>query len=277
MTLWICQTCGLEHADTPEPPSTCAICSDERQYLTPAGQVWTTLEEIEANHAATISELEPGLHGITVSPKTGIGHRPILVVTDGGNVLWDPPAYIDDELVAAIRDLGGIDAIASSHPHLTGLSVTWSHTFGDIPVWVNADDQRWIRRPDPVIRLWQDQQEVVPGVMLVQCGGHFAGSAVLVWADGAEGQGVALSGDTFMVVADREWVTFQRSYPNDIPLSERSVRKIVAALEPFPFERAYSGFDGGRLAADAHHRVSASAERYIGWLRDDRQDPDERR
>jgi hypothetical protein len=55
------------------------------------------------------------------------------------------------------------------------------------------------------------------------------------------------------------------------------VRKIVAALEPFPFERAYSGFEGGVLATDAHARVRASAERYIGWLRDDLTDPDERR
>jgi hypothetical protein len=277
MTLWICRTCGLEHADTPEPPATCAICSDDRQYLTADGQVWTTLEEIQRYHTAALRELDAGLYGITVTPKTGIGHRPILVVTAGGNVLWDPPAYIDDALVAEIRALGGIAAIASSHPHLTGVSITWSHTFGGIPVWVNADDERWIRRPDPVIQLWQDQQEVLPGVTLVQCGGHFAGSAVLVWAEGADGQGVALSGDTFMVVADKRWVTFQRSYPNDLPLSERSVRKIVAALEPFPFERAYSGFDGGVLAHDAHDRVRASAERYIGWLRDEIVDPDERR
>lgn len=277
MTLWLCSTCGLEHADTPEPPATCAICSDERQYLPPGGQQWTTLETLQQDRSGTITELEPGLHGMTVTPGTGIGHRPLLVTNPAGNVLWDPPAYIDDALISEIQALGGLAAIASSHPHLTGLSVTWSHAFGKIPVWYNEDDQRWIRRPDDVIQLWRESREVLPGVTLVQCGGHFAGSAVLHWAGGAEGKGVLLAGDTFLVTADRNTVTFMRSYPNSIPLSERSVRRIIAAIELWPFDRVYTGFHPGLIEQNARERVRYSADRYIGWLRDDLEDPDERR
>jgi hypothetical protein len=30
---WIRVTCGVQQADTPEPPDGCAICADERQYV----------------------------------------------------------------------------------------------------------------------------------------------------------------------------------------------------------------------------------------------------
>jgi hypothetical protein len=70
----ICRTCAVEQPDTDLPASTCAICSDERQYVRPTGQQWTTLEELAAEgHTGTITEVEPGLHGITIEPTVGIG------------------------------------------------------------------------------------------------------------------------------------------------------------------------------------------------------------
>ena len=278
MTNWLCATCGLEYPDTPEPPpGDCAICADERQYLPPGGQQWTTLETLQKDHTGTFEAFEPDLYGITIEPKTGIGHRPLLVRTPHGNVLWDAPGYIDDHMIAKVEELGGLAAIASSHPHLTGLSITWSRAFGGVPVWYGEDDQRWIRRPDDVIRPWHGTQEVVPGVTLVQCGGHFAGSAVLHWAAGAEGKGAVFSGDTFYLVADQKNVSFMRSYPDLIPLSERSVRKIVDTLASWPFDRAYGGFAlPGVIRQGAAEAVRRSADRYIGWIRDELRDSDER-
>ncbi|MBA2468990.1 MAG: hydrolase [Chloroflexia bacterium] len=275
MTLWLCATCGIEHADTAEPPAACSICSDERQYLPPGGQRWTTLAELGEDRTADIDELEPDLYGITVTPKVGIGHRPLLVRTPAGNLLWDPPGFHDDVLIEAIKELGGLAAIACSHPHLTGVSISLSHRFGNVPVYHGEDDRRWIRRPDEAITLWRDTREVLPGLTLVQCGGHFAGSAVLHWREGAGGRGVLLSGDTFLVGSDRATVSFMRSYPNLIPLSERSVRKIIDAIAPWPYDRLYSGFHPGLIETDASKAVQRSAERYIGWLRDDIRDPDE--
>lgn len=220
--------------------------------------------------------LGPDLYGITIAPKVGIGHRPLLVRTPAGNLLWDAPGYYDDALLQEIRALGGLAAIASSHPHLTGVSISLSHAFGNIPVYVNEDDRRWIRRPDDVITLWRDTHEALPGLTLVQCGGHFAGSAVLHWRDGADGRGVAMSGDTFLLGADRATVAFMRSYPNLIPLSERSVQKIVDAIAPWPFDRLYSGFHPGLIRSGASDAVAHSAGRHIGWIHDDLRDPDER-
>ncbi len=50
-------------------------------------------------------------------------------------------------------------------------------------------------RPDRAIRYWDgDPLELLPGVTLVRCGGHFPGSAVLHWTGGVEGRGARLVG-----------------------------------------------------------------------------------
>ena len=67
---------------------------------------------------------------------------------------------------------------------------------------------------------------------------------MLHWAQGADGAGALLSGDILQVVADRRWVSFMRSYPNLIPLPASTVGEMVAALEPWPFQRLYGGWFG---------------------------------
>ena len=133
MPVWSCRTCAVEHPDTDAPPSpTCAICGDERQYVRPSGQRWTTLVELQTEgHRGRLEEVEPGLTGIVVEPQVGIGQRALLVQTPDGNVLWDPVGYLDDDLVAAVRDVGGVAAVAASHPHMFGAQVEWSRRFDD--------------------------------------------------------------------------------------------------------------------------------------------------
>jgi hypothetical protein len=85
---------------------------------------------------------------------------------------------------------------------------------------------------------------------------------VLYWRDGAEGRGVLFTADTMEVVTDTRYVTFMYSYPNQIPLPASKIRKIVAAVEPFAFDRLYEGF-GAIMDGDARQKVMNSAERYI--------------
>lgn len=275
MTIWICVTCGVEHADSPHPPEHCAICSDDRQWVPQTGQSWTTQDELAGAHEFVITELEPDLFTITLDPEFAIGQHTLLVRTPAGNLLWEPSGFMTAAMVEAVRDLGGVAAVTASHPHLTGAPISWSHEFDGVPVYVNADDKRWIHRPDDAIELWVDQVEVLPGLTLVQAGGHFPGSCVARWQAGAGGNGVLLVGDTLMVAADRASVSFMRSYPNNIPMSERLVRRIVAALEPLEYDRIYGAF-GGAISSNAQAVVRFSADRYIGWLRDEIRDPDER-
>ncbi len=46
MDNFICITCGTQYPSTQEPPHECHICNEERQYVHPNGQSWTTLEEM---------------------------------------------------------------------------------------------------------------------------------------------------------------------------------------------------------------------------------------
>lgn len=265
---WLCATCAVEHPRTEAPPKTCPICSDDRQYVRPAGQRWTTLSQLrESGRRGSVTELEPGMFGVTIDPGVGIGQQAILVRTPAGNLLWDPTGYVDDDLAAAVTDHGGIAAIAASHPHMFGVQVEWSRRFGDAPIWVNAADADWVQRTDPAIRTWTDHAEPVPGVTLHRIGGHFAGSAV-AHLTGADGRGVLLSGDTVAGTPDQKWVSFLRSYPNKVPLSAAVVGVVADRVGALSYDRLYDNFDG-RVPADAAAWVQRSAERYIGWVRGD--------
>lgn len=268
MTLWICLTCAVEYPDTAAPPTSCPICSDERQYVRPSGQRWTTLPELQTpERSATVNEVEPGLFGIEISPRVGIGQRPLLLRTPHGNLLWDPPGYLDEQLLADVAAIGGIAAIAASHPHMFGLQVEWARRFGDVPVYVAAADREWVQRDDPLIVAWDQPLEVLPGVNLHRIGGHFPGSAVARFT-GADGRGVLLTGDTVAGTPDEHWVSFLRSFPNKLPLSAAVIEKIAGRVLALDFDRLYDNF-GGRVVADAPAWVRRSADRYIGWVRGD--------
>ena len=197
----------------------------------------------------------------------GIGQRALLARTPGGNVLWDPVGYLDDDLVAQVRELGGVAAVASSHPHMFGAQVAWSRRFDDAPVHVVAADAAWVQRSDPVIRLVEETAEPVPGVRLVRIGGHFPGSAVL-HLTGQDGRGVLLSGDTVAGTPDEHWVAFLRSYPNKIPLSAAVVARVADRVVALDFDRLYDNF-GGRVRQDASRWVRRSADRVVAWTRGD--------
>ncbi|MDT7725482.1 MAG: hypothetical protein QOI21_2058 [Actinomycetota bacterium] len=262
MTIWICGTCGVEHPDSERPPAAdCVICADERQWIPDSGQVWTTLDKLATDgHELVYQEVEPGLHRFNREPRFGIGQWTHLVQTPAGNLLWDPPNHLDAPLADKIDELGGAAVIVASHPHMYGSQVSWSHRLGNIPVLVHTADRQWVRREDPVIGEWSGTEQVLPGVTIIEAGGHFPGAAVAHIAGG-----VLLTGDTVVPVAGTAWVTFMRSYPNMIPLSAGLVRRIVDRLEPYEFERIY-GLLGASVLADAKGAVRRSAERYIAWV-----------
>ncbi len=86
MQSFICVTCGVGHALSEAPPEHCAICDDERQYVTAAGQRWTTLAELQQTHSIAFNEQEPGLMGIGAVPSIAIGQRMLLIRQPGGGI-----------------------------------------------------------------------------------------------------------------------------------------------------------------------------------------------
>jgi glyoxylase-like metal-dependent hydrolase (beta-lactamase superfamily II) len=175
---------------------------------------------------------------------------------------------IHDETIDKIKELGGISKIAISHAHYYGTMIEWSKAF-DAPIYVHVDDRQWVVRPDDAVVYWEG--ETLPmgdGLTLIRCGGHFSGGQVLHWADGADGKGVLLTGDIINVVQDRRYVSFMYSYPNQIPMSAKKIRQIIAALEPYDYERVYSAWFGAVVQEKGKEAVKFSAERYIKAITD---------
>lgn len=264
MPNYICPTCGTQFAATDSEPDHCPICEDERQYVHPDGQRWITPAEIREKHHNLIREEAPGLIGIGAEPRFAIGQRALLVQTPQGNILWDCISFIDDETIAAVKARGGLSAIAISHPHFFSGMVEWSRAFDDAPIYLHESHREWVMRPNPAIVYWSgDTYRPFEGVTIIRCGGHFEGSSVLHWAAGAGGNGALLTSDTIYVAADRRYVTFMYSFPNLIPLPAAAVNRIVAAVEPFAFDRIYGGWFDGVIRSGAKAAVRRSAERYV--------------
>lgn len=269
MTAWICATCAVQQPDTEEPPAICPICDDERQYVGWDGQHWTTADDIASKHVSVVREEEPGLVGVGLEPGFAIGQRALLVRTSGGNVLWDCVPSVDAAAREAIAELGGIAAIAMSHPHFYGAYVDLADHF-DARVLIPAADRTWIQRPSPRVELFDDDAEAVPGVSVVRVGGHFAGASVLHWPDGADGRGALLTGDVITVVPDRNWVSFMWSFPNLLPLDASTVEAIAGRVEHLSFDRIYGGWWRRVVSEGGKAVVRRSAERYIARLRGER-------
>lgn len=266
MAAWICVTCGVQQPDSDEAPHRCAICDDERQYVGWQGQQWTTRQQLARDHTTVLREEEPDLVGIGTEPAVAIGQRALLVRTTQGNVLWDCVPLVDDDAIEQVHELGGIDAIAMSHPHFYGANVDIADAF-DARILIPRADQAWIQRRSPRIELFDNEVEPVPGVTVARIGGHFDGAAVLAWPAGSRGRGALLTGDTITVVADRGWVSFMWSYPNLIPLDETTVRTIAERVERFDFDRVYGGWWGRVVMHDGAAAVRRSADRYIARSR----------
>ncbi len=233
MEKWICKTCGTQFAPGENPPEACPICQDERQYVGYAGQQWTTLAQMQKDGFRNeFREHEPHLVGVGTTPTFAIGERALLLQTERENVLWDCMSLLDDETVAEIEKLGGLTAIAISHPHYYSTMVEWADRF-QVPIYLHAADRQWVMRPSERIRFWSgDTYELSDDITLIRLGGHFLGGTVLHWKR----------------------------------LSAAEVQRISETIAPYQFERLYGAWFERVVAHNAHDAVLRSAERYIRAL-----------
>jgi len=260
---FICVQCGTQFPESAQPPRSCPICEDERQFVRHTGQEWTTLERLRTDHHNRLDEEAPGLLGIGTEPEFAIGQRALLLQSPGGNLLWDCISLLDDETIAEVNSHGGIRAIAISHPHFYSSMIEWSKLF-DAEIFLHATDREWVMRKSPRIQFWDGTTlSLWGGMTLINCGGHFEGGTVLHWPAGANGKGALLTGDIITVVQDRRYVSFMRSYPNLIPLGASAINRIVERTGPFSFEHIYGGWWKANVLADAKAAVARSAERYL--------------
>ncbi len=267
MENYICTTCGVQIERTETVPAQCLICTEQRQYVSPKGQKWTTLEEMvhSKTYQNEIFKEEQELSSIRTVPSFAIGQTAYVVQGENFNVLWDCISYLDSQTIKTIKAMGGIDAIALSHPHYYSTQVEWADTF-DAKIYIHEDDKQWVTRPSDRIIFWSgESMEVAEGFILHRVGGHFKGATILEWENRKGGKGVLLTGDIVRVVADRDWVSFMYSYPNFIPLPAATVERIADQLNDIRFDRIYDAFHRTVLN-DAGEVVQKSAKRYVDAL-----------
>lgn len=271
MVAYLCVTCGTQYPESEKPPEHCPICEDERQYVGPDGQEWTTLDRVRQTHKNIIKREEENLHSINTEPKLGIGQRAFLIQTPAGNVLWDCVGLIDDATVAKVKELGGIAEIAISHPHYYTTMVEWSRAFGGVPIHIHEAERPWVMRPDPCVKFWSgERQEILGGLPLIRTGGHFEGYQVLLWPDGADGKGALMAGDQPQICMDPKQVSFMWSYPNFIPLNASTIKHVMTCLEPLEYDRVYGAFvvrGKGVIPTGGKEVVRRSADRYLRAIR----------
>jgi hypothetical protein len=268
MPLWSCEQCGAQFPDSTAPPSSCPICEDERQYVNWKGQQWFSREALVERHRIVWRD-DLGILGIGLEPGFAIGQRALIVPGRDGSVMWDCIPLATREAVDHVRSLGGLKAIAVSHPHYYGAVADWSEAFGGVPVYLHGDDRQWVTRAHPAIVPWTgDSRRISDDITLIRTGGHFAGGTILHWRAGAEGRGALLTGDVAMVAMDRRSLSFMYSFPNYIPLNAGAVRSVAQAVAPLAFDRIYGAWWGKNIEAGARAAFDASVQRYLAAISD---------
>lgn len=261
---FICVTCGVQHTLSESPPADCTICEDPRQYVPASGQRWITPTALAATHRNSYRQHEPNLLGIGTEPHFAIGQRALLVRTPQGNILWDCISLLDNATHEIVSALGGITAIAISHPHFQASMIEWSRAFGDAPIYIHEADREAVMRTDGPLIFWRGGRcDILDEVELINVGGHFEGASVLHWRAGARGRGVLLTADVVSVAMDTRYVSFLRSFPNYLPLGGASVERIMRMLDPLQFERIYGGWWHSTVKGDARRALERSARRYL--------------
>lgn len=134
---------------------------------------------LRKHHRNVIRKEEPNLYSIVTEPVFAIGQRAFLIRTPEGNLLWDSLALLDKDTKLKIESLGGVRAIAVSHPHFHTAMVDSSRAFGDARIHIHSLNKRWVMRRDANIRFWRGETlELFGGLRLVRTGGHFDGFQV---------------------------------------------------------------------------------------------------
>ena len=260
MPKFLCIACGVQYPESSIPPSRCIICEDPRQFVPKTGQGWTTAEKLGVDHFNAFRKIAPDLFAFSTMPRFGIGQRAFLIITPAGNILWDCISFLDSATVDIIRLLGGIKAIAISHPHFYSALATWGQTFA-CPVLVHDADRQWLVDPDSCVEFWTgESKDLLPGITVHRLGGHFPGSSALQWVERC----ALFPGDTVLVALDQKHVSFMWSYPNNVPLAAAEVQRIGGRLEALDVDSIYSPFwERGEIERDAKEAVERSIQRCL--------------
>jgi glyoxylase-like metal-dependent hydrolase (beta-lactamase superfamily II) len=257
----ICSTCGTSYLES-SAPKTCTICLDERQWVPPTGQSWTTPQNLLRNSSVKLNCLQAGLYEMEINPMFAIGQRALLVLSVEGNVLWDCFPLLDELTTEFIKSKGGLKAIAFSHPHFYSNMKFWADTF-DCPIYIHINDAAHIMMESDHIQLWEgDKLELWDGMKIMLIGGHFSGSSIL-HVPFLSREGTIICGDTLFLSPSKKHFSVVYSSPNRIPLPLSEMRRIKNRFDAIPFDSFYGYVRTQNLHQDVKGIFEKSMNRYF--------------
>lgn len=257
----ICKTCGTRYAEEKFNPEECPVCLDDRQYVNPAGQRWVSYEELQKKYSIKFSRIREDIYELSVMPSFGIGQKAHLILSEEGNILWDCLPFLDEPASAFIKSLGGLKAIAISHPHYYGIMHEWAREF-DCPVYLHENDREWVMDKEKHLNFWKGEGLKLSRELKILCvGGHFPGSTVLHFTP--ENQHPALFiGDSFYLSLSKKHLSAMYSYPNNIPLKKKELFRTFGKIEPLDFDALFGAFAWQNLYEGGREVFRHSLERY---------------
>lgn len=258
----ICTACGTQYQKPLERKAVCTICLDDRQAVPEKGQSWTNLQELSYDYSVIIKKLNDNLYELKMVPSFAIGQRALLVITPGGNILWDCIALINEPTIEFIKSKGGIKAIAFSHPHYYTTMNEWAEIF-NCPIYIHEKDEQWIFNKADKLSLWRgEEKELSDGMRLINIGGHFPGSSIL-HIPFLSKEGTILCGDTFYISPSKKHAAVMYSYPNRIPLPIQEVQRIKKQMLNIQFDTVHGFYDYQNIYGDAKQIIEHSLDKYI--------------
>ncbi|AVR44451.1 MBL fold metallo-hydrolase [Christiangramia fulva] len=259
----ICVTCGTRYSDEYFDENLCPVCADDRQYINLNGQQWTSYKQMKDSHSLYFNKLRNDIYEISIRPSFAIGQKAHLILHPEGNVLWDCLPFLDEAAAAFIDKLGGLKAIAISHPHYYSLMAEWAGYF-DCPVYLHENDRKWVFDKEDNIHFFsEDKLEITKGIEIVNSGGHFPGSTVLHYK--SENQAPTLfGGDTLYLSLNKKHLSAMYSYPNNIALEKKELFRCFEKVKELDFDAFFGAFSWQNLFEGAGEIFKKSYERYRG-------------
>lgn len=257
----ICAACGTEFPADNAIPGLCPICNDDRQFIPEKGQRWTSLTELSDNYTVAFRKINDNLHELKMSPSFAIGQRTFLILSPGGNILWDCIPLLNESTIDFIRSKGGLKAIVFSHPHYYSTMNQWAEVF-NCPVYIHRDDEQWIMNKGSYIQLWSGNEKTLwDNIRVINIGGHFPGSSIL-HIPSMSSRGTVLCGDTLYISPSKRHIAVMYSYPNHIPLPPKEMDRIKELLSHIEFDTLYGAFEFQNLTEDVQLILSNSMKKY---------------
>ncbi len=238
---YACSNCGHWQFYFATPPD-CPICSDVRNDLPEDGWDFRTPQSLQLQHHWR--ELGNGLHEFWSTPRFGLDSHGWVIETAIGNVSFEAAPFYDEASLDRIAAIGGLKAIAASHPHGYGALWQLQRRF-DCPLLIQKLDLPWTKA-FRVTHPYDETCTVAPGLTLHRTGGHYDGHAIL---HDAERRAVFV-GDALKLDLDADGalvaISCHKAYHKAIPLSPDEARHYRAVFAALDFDTVFTPFEFAR-------------------------------